>query len=207
VIDVADRDIAPGRLRLTEPELADVRPALADPSIPAFARELLEVVADPQLRIMVRIFTAAAPLVHQVWATPRVAVVGAPAEPGRVELAALEPVMIPFALAHAVGLRRRPAPPDRQPIRVPVAAYRAGQGGGPVPPELTAIVRRRRMSWRAMSAWRTTTGEPVTRTLHVTDAGPAGLWRLRVEDPNLLIEPTTARDVWRALAELLPGKR
>lgn len=209
MIDVAEQNIAPGRLRLAESSLADVRPAIADPSTPAFARELLEVVADPQLRITVRIFPAAAPLVHQVWATPRIAVVGAPAEPGRVELAAVEPILIPFTIAHAVGLRRRPAPPDRQAIRVPVAAFRAGQPGGPpsAPPELAAIVRQRRTSWRAMAAWRTPAGEPVTRTLHVTDAGPAGLWRLRVEGPNLLVEPSTVRHVWRALAELLPGRR
>jgi hypothetical protein len=145
--------------------------------------------------------------VHRVWATPREAVVGAPARPGVVELAALEPALIPFAIAQAVSLRRCPAPPDRTPIRLPVAAYRAAQQRGPVPPQLAAIVRQRRMSWRAMSAWRNGMGQPRTRSLHVTDAGRSGLWRLRVEKPDLLIEPTDARDVWRGLTELLPRER
>ncbi|MGB3437335.1 MAG: hypothetical protein WBA97_01175, partial [Actinophytocola sp.] len=42
--------LVPGRLRLPEASLADVRPVLADPSTPPMARQLLTVVANPGLR-------------------------------------------------------------------------------------------------------------------------------------------------------------
>ena len=188
-------------VRLTEAALADVRSVLADPSTPPEARELLTVVANPSLRIVVRIFTTSAPVVHRVWATPRDAVLGTP-DRDTVELAALEPALIPFVLAQRVGLRRRPAPPGRTPVRLPPPG-----AGGPVPPQLAVLVQRRRLTWRARAAWRDGTGAPVTRALHVTDTGPAGLWRLHVEENDLVLEPTDARAVWRALTELLPGVR
>jgi hypothetical protein len=212
---MAEQDLARCRLRLTQPELTGVHAVRADPALPAWARELLDVVASPGLRTVVRIFTAGPPLVYSIWATPQDAVFGAPTGTGQIELATMEPALIPFTLAQLVGLRRRPAPPTRSPIRVAASTYLAAPDGAGVSPALAAIFRQRRTSWRAMAAWRDRAGDRVTRSLHVTDAGPAGLWQLRVEepatiDPMLFIEPSNARDVWRAITDLLPtagGKR
>jgi hypothetical protein len=223
---VVELDIARCRLRLTEQEIAEVRTVRVARPLPAWAGEALDTVADPGLRIVVRVFTAARPLHHSIWATPRVAVVGEPTDDGRIELSSTEPVLIPFTIARIVGLRRRPVPPGRSMIRMPASVYTsiqdrvgssAGLDGrnpqGIASPEATleAILRQRLMSWRATSAWRDETGQRVTVNVNVTDAGEAGFWRARVEepespDPMLLVEPSAARDVWAGLTGLLPRR-
>lgn len=226
---MADLENARCRLRLTESELADVQTMRADPALPGWAREALATVAEPGLRIIVKIFTANRPLVQSIWATPRIAVIGTRTDDGRIELTSIEPVLIPFALAQMVGLRRRPAASDRSAIRVRAATYLAMQqrvfaphpqppNGNPseLPPAdaaaLSTLFRRRLMTWRATAAWRDRAEGRVVRTVHVADAGVAGLWQITAENaspegPVLLVEPVRTRDVWAKITDLLPGKR
>lgn len=211
---MTELDAARGRLRLTTAELADPG---AVPASARWARELLDVVARPGLRLTVRIVQPGPPLWHGVWATRRDAVLGSPVEPDRYELSPLEPVLIPFAVATIVGLRRRPADPARTTTRIPTSRYLALGSGHAWEPDggeyagLAAVMRGRRTAWRATSTWREPGGRPHAARMHVIDGGDAGLWLVAPADqdgadPVLVVEPTDVRQVWSALTGLL-GRR
>ncbi|HEU5472663.1 MAG TPA: hypothetical protein VFV67_18610 [Actinophytocola sp.] len=207
---MTELDAARGRLRLTTAELADPGAVAVSPR---WARELLDVVARPGLRMTVRIVRPGPPLWHGVWATRRDAVLGSPVGAGRYELSPLEPVLIPFAVATIVGLRRRPVDPARTATRIPTSRYLA-LGDEPPGGEyagLAAVLRGRRTAWRASSTWRDSGGEPHAARVHVIDGGDAGLWLVAPKDqdgpdPVLVVEPTDVRQVWSALTGLL-GRR
>jgi hypothetical protein len=242
---VATADIARRKLRLGGDELAAVaalgtgngRPSAdanrllaqslrgagvtPDGRLAGWVDELLTVVARPALRLVVEMFTADRPTVS-VWATPAVAVVGEPAADGDTELTTVELVTVPYVITLFVGLRRRPRPPGREPIRISAAEFAALERSvadspagpdGPAgaitresDPALVDMLRRQRASWRIESVWVDGSGRRTTKTLHVVDADEAGLWRLQVQDATLVFTPSSAGDTWRHIIGLLPSE-
>jgi hypothetical protein len=196
---------------------------------PGWVDELLRTVAQPALRVAVETVMAGAPLVHQLWATPRDAVLGEPAGEGVTELSWIEPVTIPYAIVQLVRLQRRPPPVAAAAIRLPasrladiekrlaagdnVTAGHLPDGSGLADQDVEAlarIIRRRRVSWRASSVWDDGTAGRRVASLTVIDAGDAGLWTISVDDPDsedpmLLLEAVAASTVWRRLVALLPA--
>ncbi|GIH06065.1 hypothetical protein Rhe02_41320 [Rhizocola hellebori] len=190
-------DAARLRLVVTDAELGTVTPA--DPSLPEPATEMLQTIAAPSLRVLVQLYTSADPPVnHRIWATPRAAVLAVATGDGRAELSAAEPVLIPYLVAHLVGLRRNRPPQGRTLIQVPLAVYRAAEAGSAEVPQLAAVIRSRRSSWRVTAASPDTT----VKSLHVTDSGPAGLWQVTKSTPDpatLTFTPLRPRDAWSIL--------
>jgi hypothetical protein len=195
---------------------------------PGWVDELLRPVAQPALRVAVETVTVGAPLVHQLWATPRDAVTGEPALEGLTELSWIDPVTIPYTIAQQVRLRRQPPPPEAAAIRLPTSRFaeveqRLAAGGpatvGQLPhgnglangdvDALARIIRERRVTWRVSSVWADGSGDRRNASLSVMDAGGAGLWAITAadpgsEDPMLLLEAVPASTVWRRLVALLP---
>lgn len=200
-------DAAGLRLLMTEAELAPAGVSLMDAALPDPATEMLRTVARPAMRLLVQLFTSAGtaaadpPVTHRFWLAGRTAVLGRATGGGGAELSIADTVLVPYTVAQLVGLRRSPAPQGRRPIRTPLVTYRAVEAGRAELPELAAVLRSRRVSWRVSSAVGAGASPPIVKWLHVTDAGPAGLWRITVDraDSGIELTPLRATEVWRAL--------
>lgn len=202
-------DAARLRLLMTKAELATPAAAMLDAALPELAIEMLQTRARPAMRLLVQLFTSAGtraaetPATHRFWLAGRTAVLGL-STGGGAELSIADTVLVPYTVAQLVGLRRLPAPQGRRPIRVPLVTYRAVEAGEAELPELAAVLRSRRVSWRVSSAVGAGSSPPIVKWLHVTDAGPAGLWRVTVDRSDsgpsgVELTPTRATEVWRAL--------
>lgn len=198
VTGVASGDTAAGRLLAHALAGAGVMP---EGALNGWADELLTVVARHALRVEVQLFTVV-PVVHRIWATPELAVLGEPVD-GGVRLGALEVVEVPHAVALIVGLRRRPVP-EAEPIVAPAGALAGGVG---TVPRLAELLAGARWSWRVDAAWAGPSGAVTADGLYVVDGGQAGLWAARGQvgaDAAVTLSPCSAGEVWRRLIGLLP---
>jgi hypothetical protein len=243
---VAQLDIPRAALRLDDAELgaavmllaAPDHPSLAEPApraalaaltaagivedgrITGFPARLLAVVAAPKLRVTVESFVGLETVVEQGWATEREGVWGTVAANSQVELAPIEPTLIPWAISRAVGLGPREKP-DHGPYAVRAQALGEaserlalgdrdgalaaleGQAG------LVDVLAERRISWRASSVWPGTDGEPRVGSVAVLDAGIEGLWLTRHEgtEPDTIVhlEPAAPSAVWDRVTALMPS--
>ncbi len=137
--------------------------------------------------------------------------------------------MLPWAIARAVGLGRRPPPPVEGPVVLPAsllgdahdrlaAGDRAGAdevlgaGAGLNEAHRQAVLDlcwRRRLSWRATSLWASGEDQREVHTLTVVDGGEAGLWLSGIDDeqaadPVVTLDPVRPSQVWQQILSLLP---
>jgi len=227
--------VDPTHAELDEPEARECLAALEEARVASerqlsgWVAELVAVVVAPQLRIAVETFVAERVVTHSIWATPRHGVLGSPGPDGALELSPVEPVLIPWALARAVGLGARPTPARTTnfvlPARVLDQAYTLldsgdrtaaaelvtgdGQLASDDAETLLDLLSRRRMSWRASSRWALSETDEQFRSLDVLDGGGSGLWFSSVDDheaadPLLTLQPTRPGQVWRRLVGLMP---
>ncbi|HEX5621781.1 MAG TPA: hypothetical protein VFX51_25365, partial [Solirubrobacteraceae bacterium] len=74
---------------------------------------------------------------------------------------------------------------------------------------LLAVLRERRISWRASSVWTGADGEQRVGSLAVLDAGVEGLWLTRHEgtEPDTIVhlEPVPPSAVWDRVGALMPS--
>lgn len=229
--------VEPTHAELDQPEALECLTALEkarvvrDRQLAGWVAELVAVVVAPQLRIAIETFAAERVVTHSVWATPEHGVLGSPGIDGSVELSPVEPMLIPWAIARAVGLGARPAPARATPFLLParvldqsyalldagdrtaaatLLATDAGLDGGETD-MLLELLRRRRMSWRASSRWAVREGEEQFRSVDVLDGGGSGLWFSSVDDheaadPMVTLQPTRPGEVWRRIVRLMPGR-
>src|SRR4051794_39074302 len=114
---------APDDAALTSPEAVAALDGLAAAGVVRsgdvlpWVADLVTVVAAPALRMVVETFTVGPLQTYPVGAPPTLAVLGAPAPEG-TQLSAVEPVHLPWAVARAVGLGRRPAAALDHPVTV-----------------------------------------------------------------------------------------
>lgn len=203
--------------------------------VPALAG-MVQVVHQPQLRVVVEVFRASAALAATIWSTPNLAVIARPAGGDALEYGVVDPVSLPFTLASLIGLGGGGTDGERRPVTVPADALDAAGlavEGGDVPGALALLARRgmkpdaaavvvaiqaeRRASWRLCSAWMDEAGAVHQRTLTLVDAGAAGLWRadtdtdLGDDGPGagtaVTLTPVAPSQVWLALVALLPVER
>lgn len=229
--------VEPTNAELDEPEGRECLAALEaarvvrNRQLAGWVAELVAVVVAPQLRVAIETFVAERVLTHSLWATPRHGVLGSPAPDGGVELSPVEPVMIPWAIARAVGLGARPTPARTTDFVLPArvldeaytlldagdrtaaAALLTADGGldGGETDTLLDLLSRRRMSWRASSRWAITEDDEQFRSVDVLDGGGAGLWFSSVADheaadPLVTLQPTRPGQVWRRIVGLMPVK-
>jgi len=202
--------------------------ALADGQLVGYVAELVGIVAAPKLRILLETFRAEQPVVHQIWATERHAVVGVSEPEDILELAPVEPALLYWEIARLVGLGARPPVVVERSFAMPNATlegvFRQLAGGEAAEADATlqretalsaeerqaflVLLLNRRISWRASSVWTSGRGRE-TRTMTVVDGGEAGLWLSRVEgdlgeNPTIALEPSRPSVAWRGLIELLP---
>ena len=240
---VAQLDIPRAALRLDDAELgaavmlvaAPDHPSLADPATRAALDALTAagIVQDGRitgfparlLAVTVESFVGLGTVVEQGWATEREGVWGAVAADGQVELAPIEPSLIPWAISRAVGLG-----PREQPARGPLAVaaeplgtaserLAAGDREGAAAAleafaaedrdALLAVLRERRISSRASSVWTGADGEQRVGSVAVLDAGVEGLWLTRHEgtEPDTIVhlEPVPPSAVWDRVTALMPS--
>ena len=222
---------APGHASLAEPATREAIDALTsagivrDGTIEGFPARMLAVVAAPKLRVTVESFVGVETVVEQGWATEREGVWGTVAADGQIELTPLEPSLIPWAVAHAVGLGPRDRPAGRE-IAVPAQALGSatellatgdpdGAAGAlaALDPDdratLLALLRERRLSWRASSAWTEQDGTRQARSVAVLDAGIEGLWLTRHDgtapDTIAHLQPVPPSAVWDRVTGLMPS--
>jgi hypothetical protein len=199
------------RAALTAPELAAAALLARDPLSPALAsesaraavtelsasgvlvegeltpwlRELLAPITDPERRALAEIHHGEGMIATaQAWLSHGRGLIGRNAADGSIELSAIEPAMLPAALAIEVGLAARPAPPDREPLIVTEAELEA-PGDGP----LAALLASREGSWRITAL----EGEEQI-SLAVLDGGEQGLWLIELASENgelLALTPST----------------
>jgi hypothetical protein len=247
---VASLDVRRAALRVSDEELgvavmllaAPDHPSLADPgsqaavaaleragivadgAVQGYPARLLAIVAAPKLRVTVETFVAGEPVIEQAWATEREGVLGAVVGDGEIELAPVEPSLLPWAIARSVGLGPREQVHEA-PIAVPAevlgraadavaagdadAAAAALEGCAPeVAETLLAVLRERRSSWTATSAWMGEDGEQRVSSVAVLDGGAEGLWLSRHEgeapDTVVHLDPVAPSVVWERIVALMP---
>ena len=197
---------------------------VVDGQVRGFPARLLAIVAAPRLRITVEKFVAGAPVVEQAWATEREGVLGAVTREGDIELTPVEPSLLPWAVSRAVGLGPRECPHE-EPIDVGAEPF--GQAAEAVARRdddaaeaaleaceasatLLGVLRERRLSWTATSAWTGIDGEQRVQSVAVLDAGAEGLWLTRHEgEPpaaTVHLEPVRPSVVWERIVALMPSE-
>jgi hypothetical protein len=198
---------------------------VAGGKVQGYPARLLAVVAAPKLRVTIEKFVAGEPVVEQAWATEREGVLGAVTREGRIELTPVEPSLLPWAIARAVGLGPREHG-EREPISVPaevlgLAAEALWSGDGEAAAAAVAdcepaagarlleLLRERRLSWTATSKWTDEGGEEHLTSVAVVDGGAEGLWLSSHEgeppDAVVRLEPVRPSAVWERVVALMPA--
>ena len=200
---------------------------LTDGGLVGYVARLVAVVAAPKLRITVERFVGRETIVEQAWATEREGVLGAVCADGQIELSAVEPSLLPWAIARAVGLGPRERAAVARSLTIEADAF----GGAAVraataPQDADALLRDgtrldaaeraavlaalvgRRSSWRATSVWTDARGERRLSSVAVLDGGEGGLWLTGHEgegaDAVVCLEPVAPSVVWRRIEDLMP---
>jgi hypothetical protein len=194
--------------------------------VPYVAR-LLEVVAEPKLRIVVERYVAERVIADNVWAIERLAVWGSDVR-GATELRPVEVVLLPSEIMRAVGLGPRDSPFIDTSLCAPAATFArlekliaANDGtaayamlavAGFDEAQQTILIKLmldRRSSWRASSIWTDDSGERI-ETVSVLDGGESGLWLTTHEldegsEQMICLESVPPSTVWHRIVGLMPG--
>lgn len=213
----------PRKAAVKELERAGV---LVDGHLEGYVAQMMAVVADPQLRLMINSL-AGGPPQYGPFAAVRdeFGVWMEKTREGTTEFTPVEPSLVPWAVAKAVGLGPRPEPEFQGTLELRGSALQlaldrlAEQDVGSAARELElatdldepersllcALLLQRRLSWRAFS----TIGELAVGSVQVIDGGAGGLWfsdHLEPEsaDPLVRLEPTTSGAVWERIVALVP---
>lgn len=188
------------------------------------ARELVEIMTDPDLVVSVDVTTRDGSRLSTVWATGGRAVWGRPVEPDTFQLRPIEAITAPLLLAQLTGIGRRPEQPFTGSATVTVGAIdTALQWVGEDPETALGILmaagtdeiwadriliahQHMRARWTVSSvSTRSTGGASVCETT-VLDAGPAGYWRLTpAGDDGTTYTVISLLETMRLLRTCLPG--
>jgi EspG family len=213
----------PRKAAVEELERAGV---LVDGRLEGYAARMMAVIADPQLRVMIERF-AAGPPQYGPFAAVRgeFGVWAEKTREGTTEFTPVEPSLVPWAVATAVGLGPRPEQDFEGTLELPASALQlaldrlADQDTESAARELelatdldererkllVALLLQRRLSWSAFSM----SGESLVASVATIDGGAGGLWfSEHVEpdsaDPVVRLEPTTSGAVWERIVALVP---
>ena len=191
-----------------------------------YAARMMEVIGDPELRLMIERL-AGGPLQYGPFAAVRdeFGVWAETTREGTTEFTPIEPSLVPWAVASAVGLGPRAEPTSRGRSssglpRLQLALDRLAEldsspqcGSSSWPPTSTsssakllcALLLQRRLSWRAFSTSGGLAGRPRSPS---STAARAGFWFSEHLDPESAIrssaQPTTAGAVWERIVALAP---
>lgn len=201
-----------------------------DGVIGGYAARILAVVLDPELRLIVERFAAIETQRDIAARRGAFGVWGESRPNGATEFTPVEPDLIPWAVARAVGLGPRERPALARELELRASAFTAALGQlaqGDVPgagrvleqdggldeiqrAALLELLAQRRLSWRAFSLWTDTDGLEQTAAVAVVDGGDSGLWlsqHLDAEsaDPFIRLTPTEPSVVWEGIVSLVPS--
>jgi len=225
----------PDHPALEDPERRETVGALeragiaADGRVGGYPSALLAVVAEPKLTLIVERFVTERTVLERAWSTELHAVWAAAAGDGAIELTPVEPTLLPWAIARAVGLGPRASAPLDTRISLPSSALdqayeelavghrEAAESVLEQRAELDAperrafldLLRDRRSSWRASSRWRDEEhGEQVSEVA-VIDGGRSGLWLREYDedaiDPTVRLTPIPPSVAWKRIVALMPA--
>jgi hypothetical protein len=199
---------------------------LVDGRLEGYAARMMAVIAAPQLRLMIERF-AAGPPQYGPFAAVRdeFGVWAEKTREGTTEFTPVEPSLVPWAVAKAVGLGPRAESDFEGTLELRASALQlaldrlAEMDGDSAARELElatdleeierkllcSVLLERRLSWRAFS----TSGDSLVASVAVIDGGESGLWlseHLDPEsaDPLVVLTPTTSGDVWERIVALVP---
>jgi hypothetical protein len=191
-----------------------------DGALVEYAGRLLALVVAPRLRISVEKFVAHESTLDQAYATEEQAVLGSQTGDREIEFAPVSPALLPWAIASGVALGPR-AHDETEPLAVPAESLAGADAALDVDDEaaaeaaleplaeadrarMLAVLRNRRMSWRATSAWKRPDGEVRVRSVAVLDGASSGLWLTRHEDGVAHLQPVPPSVVWERIVDLVP---
>jgi hypothetical protein len=178
--------------------------------------ELLEVVARPAYRLFIERFVAEHLCIEQAWAAPGGRAVWGAAIDGGVELTPIVPATLPFQVMRVVGLGAAPHGPrpvlgasvaqlDEASLALAAGDDERARAALDGDEGLLALLRERRVTWRASAVWTDEAGERQERTTRVADAGPLGLYRVEARDGRLTFVPIAPSEAWESICELFPA--
>jgi len=213
----------PPRALVEELERAGV---VVDGRLEGYAARMMAVIGDPELRLMIERFAGGPPQYGPfaaireefgVWAETT--------REGTTEFTPVEPSLLPWAVARAVGHGPRATPGFEGTLELRASALQltldrlaeldvesavrelelATDLDELERKLLCALLLQRRLSWRAFS----TSGESLVGSVSVIDGGEAGFWFSEHDDPEsadpvVRLEPTTAGAVWERIVALAP---
>lgn len=186
---------------------------------------LIDIMTGPELVITADIVGSDIHRLVTFWATATRAAVGTTFDQSQFELMQIEPSLLAFHLAQALGVNPRPALPFTGSCSLPSTALRSARAlatrekrhaaavlrGTGAPFEWAervaeALARQERL-WTAESVWLRRGSANTQSRLEVLDAGEAGYWRL-IERPAkglVSLQIVEFDDLLQLLLSLLPG--
>ena len=201
---------------------------MATGSLDPLVAGLVDVMTNPSLVVTTEVRlssadTKSSPRLSTFWRSGPRAVIGQTDDRRRFQLLAIDPPLLPFHMAQAVGLVPRPHPRFRGSFDIPAAtlsrleelaatnpagaeAELAAVGVSPTwADRLLAALLLRRSLWTMESVW---LGSPTGREesrLSVLDGAFAGYWRLGAgPDSTIIVAPGSFDDLLARMAALLP---
>lgn len=224
-------------IRAGKPGAADAvdelraRGVIAADSLDPLVADLVDVMTNPSL-----VVSAEARRVHAgvdvrarlstFWRSGPRAVIGQTDDKRHFQLLQIEPMLLPFHMAQAVGMVPRPHPQFHGSFRVPASTLSVIETLAATNPtaaegelaaagvarqwadRLLAALLLRRSLWTVESVWLGGTTEREESRLSVLDGGFAGYWRLSTEpDDTVTVAPCSFDDLLVRIAALLPGHK
>ena len=199
-----------------------------DGAVTGYPARLLSVVLQPELRLMLERFAAETPIRDFAAVSGSIGVWGEGRSGGATEFTPIEPELIPWAVARAVGLGPRKLSAVSGPIEFRAATLEdaltcAAQGDiegaanvlatdDGLPSEkrdaLLHVLLQRRLSWRAVSVWTGSNGEKAAAGVAAIDGGDAGLWLSSRSDDSaeatVRLQSVESSVVWDRIVALVP---
>jgi hypothetical protein len=224
-----DRSLNSRRSKAVRSELEQAGIVL-DGRLEGYVAQLMAVIGEPDLRLVIERFTTDDPRPGPFAAVRDDAGVWAETtRDGTTEFTPIEPSLVPWAVARAVGLGPRQENEFDGRLELPAASLqlaldRLGKGDveradgelmrttsldATERDVLCKLLVDRRLSWRAFSVWHDAAGEPQVVSVAVLDGGDSGFWLSSHEPPGaddavVVLEPTSAGEVWERIVALVP---
>jgi EspG family len=203
---------------------------VVDGQLEGYAARLMAVIGEPDLRLVIERFTTDEPRPGPFAAVRDDAGVWAETtRDGATDFTPIEPSLIPWAVARAVGLGPRDEANFDGRLELTgrslqLALDRLTKGDVEKADDellrttsldaserevLCKLLVDRRLSWRAFSVWHNAAGEPEVVAVAVVDGGESGFWLSSHEPPGaddavVVLEPTSAGEVWERIVALVP---
>ena len=178
---------------------------LVDPSLVGI-RRALEVAAEPDCSLVVRVTTPQDGQTHRLWVSPGLAALLLDGADGMVELVTVAPEFVPAVLARLTRIGpRRVAERCASVVESPVVDDALGEGAPARVKAFGALGQEMSRAWQVESVWSREDGSTGMRSMTAVDGGD-GLYAATLGGLQARLEPVSAADAWLVFTTLLPSE-